>query len=243
MITIAPDQAHLWYVFEDRVDDADLIMRYHGLMNGQERARHERFLFAHHRHQYLVTRALCRTTLSRYADVEPSRWEFGSNKHGRPEIVGPSGVPPLRFNLSNSGGLIVCLITRVIDAGVDVEDLRRRAETLRIADRYFSPAEVAALRTLPADRQHRRFFEYWTLKESYIKARGMGLALPLDQFTFHLDAGEPITISFGPKIEDDPRAWQFERRTVGERHLMAIALRRGSGPPLRIDVRETVPLR
>jgi 4'-phosphopantetheinyl transferase len=243
MISIERHTAHLWYAFHDRIEDTDLITRYHALLNSEERERQSRFAFARLRHEYLVTRALCRTTLSQYADVDPKRWQFTCNKYGRPEIAGPHGILPLRFNLSNSGGLIACLVTLEADAGVDVEDMNRSGETVSIADRYFSPYEVATLRTLPRDRQHQRFFEYWTLKESYIKARGMGLAIPLDQFSFHLEHDRPITISFDAHLKDDPHAWQFERYRPTERHMMALAIRRGTGPDLRIEVRETVPLR
>jgi 4'-phosphopantetheinyl transferase len=121
--------------------------------------------------------------------------------------------------------------------------MQRTGETVAIADRYFSPHEVRALRALPPDRQRERFFEYWTLKESYIKARGMGLAIPLHQFSFHLDRGTPVTISFDRELEDDPRAWQFDRYRPSERHLMASAIRRGVGPELRVELSETVPLR
>jgi 4'-phosphopantetheinyl transferase len=241
MIALEPHHAHLWYAFDDRIDDPAVLARYEALMNGEERARQQRFVFARHRHEYLVTRALCRTTLSRYADVDPAAWHFVPNKYGRPEIAGPSGVPPLRFNLSHSAGLIACLVTREMDAGVDVEDVHRRGETVKIADRYFSAFEVAALRALPPERQRQRFFEYWTLKESYIKARGMGLSIPLDQFSFHLDAGAEVTISFGPKLADDPQAWQFEHYRPTDRHLMAVAMRAGSGPAVRVELREVVP--
>jgi 4'-phosphopantetheinyl transferase len=243
MIAIERHEAHLWYVFHDRIDDADLLARYRDLLNVEERERHQRFAFEHLRHEYLVTRALCRTTLSRYTDVDPHQWRFARNRHGRPEIAVPGGVPPLRFNLSHSSGLIACLVTLEVDAGVDVEDMHRRGETVRIADRFFSPYEVASLRALPPSRQRQRFFEYWTLKESYIKARGMGLALALDQFSFHLHHDQPITISFAPQLEDDPHAWQFDCYRPSERHMMASAIRRGFGPDMGVEVRETVPLR
>src|SRR5262245_17340743 len=106
MIAIARHEAHLWYVFHDRIDDGDLLARYRVLLNAEERERQARFAFARQRHEYLVTRALCRTTLSRYADVDPEDWQFTRNAHGRPEIAGPRGGPPLRFNLSNCPGLI-----------------------------------------------------------------------------------------------------------------------------------------
>ena len=72
------------------------------------------------------------------------------------------------------------------EVGVDVEHIGRHL-THDIAGRFFAPNEVTDLRTLPEDDQQRVFFDYWTLKEAYIKARGFGLALPLGDFAFKLN--------------------------------------------------------
>ena len=242
MIAIDRHEAHLWYVLADRLDDADLHTRYQALLSGAERERYCRSANEQRRHEFLVTRALCRTTLSRYADVDPADWSFAANRYGRPEISAPGDVPQLRFNLSHSAGVIACVVTLDVDAGVDVEDIHRGTDIVRVARRYFSPLERAALRTLPADRQRQRFFEYWTLKEAYIKARGSGLSIPLNQFSLHLDDGMPITISFASQLHDDPHAWQFARYRPSDRHTMALALHRGSAPDMRIVVSDTVPL-
>ncbi|WP_437766356.1 4'-phosphopantetheinyl transferase superfamily protein [Sorangium sp. So ce281] len=243
MLTIGPGAAHLWYVFCDSARDEALLEAYHRLMAPDEAAQQARFLFAENRHEYLLTRALVRTVLSKYADVAPEAWSFVRNEFGRPQIAGPPGVPPIRFNLSNTRGLIACLVALDRDVGVDVEDTERASGAVDIADRFFSPGEVRALRALPPERQRARFFEYWTLKESYIKARGMGLAIPLDQFSFHLDDGPAIGISFDPRLGDDRSAWQFALYQPSARHTMAAAIRSGGGPPLSIELRETVPLR
>ncbi|WP_437284459.1 4'-phosphopantetheinyl transferase family protein [Sorangium sp. So ce406] len=243
MLEIGPGVAHLWYVFSDAVRDEALLAAYHRLMAPDEATQQARFLFADNRHEYLLTRALVRTVLSKYADVAPEAWTFVRNEFGRPAIAGPPGVPPLRFNLSNTQGLIACLVALDRDVGVDVEDTERASSATEIADRFFSPAEVRALRAQPPERQRARFFEYWTLKESYIKARGMGLAIPLDRFSFHLDDGPTIGISFDPRLDDDRAAWQFALYRPSARHTMAVALRRGSDPPLSIELKETVPLR
>ncbi|WP_437979856.1 4'-phosphopantetheinyl transferase family protein [Sorangium sp. So ce117] len=243
MLTIGPGAAHLWYVFCDSARDEALLEAYHRLMAPDEAAQQARFLFAENRHEYLLTRALVRTVLSKYANVAPEAWSFVRNEFGRPQIAGPPGVPPIRFNLSNTRGLIACLVALDRDVGVDVEDTERASSAVDIADRFFSPGEVRALRALPPERQRARFFEYWTLKESYIKARGMGLAIPLDQFSFHLDDGPAIGISFDPRLGDDRSAWQFALYQPSARHTMAAAIRSGGGPALSIELRETVPLR
>lgn len=242
MLPLAPNDAHLWYVFQDEISDPDLIRAYHEMLSADEAERQRRFVFEHLRHEYLVTRALCRWVLSQYADVAPHEWRFVSNEYGRPEIAGPAGLPPIRFNLSNTRGLIACLVTLRLDAGVDVENMTRRGETVAIADRFFAPAEVGDLRALDPSEQRRRFFEYWTLKESYIKACGKGLAIPLGHFSFRLGRGSSISISFTNDITDEPNDWQFGLFQPSELHMMAWGIRRPGQQDLAVELRRVVPL-
>jgi 4'-phosphopantetheinyl transferase len=241
LLDLPEGEVHLWYVLPDTVDDPALLAAYDVLLAPAERTRRDRYMFERNRREYLMTRALVRGTLSRYAKVPPEAWTFRDNAWGRPEI-GLSEHAWLRFNLSNTRGLIACVVARELEIGVDVEDTERQGQTVAIADRFFSPREVASLRALPARSQRDRFFDYWTLKEAYIKARGMGLAIPLDQFSFLLDEAPPIRIAFAPELDDDPSAWQFEQFVLSPRHETAAAVRRGQGRDVRFVVRETVPL-
>jgi len=242
LITLPPGEAHLWYASPDELKDPALLAQYRSWLAPAERERHDRFRFDKHRHEYLVTRALVRWTLSRYAAVQPGEWKFGANAHGRPHVEAPAVLPRLRFNLSNSLSLVTCLVALDLEIGVDVEEADRPGETVSIADRFFSPIEVAELRTVPPERQRERFFDYWTLKESYIKAKGKGLAIPLEQFTFHLAAEKPIRISFHPALGDDPAGWQFLQQRPTPRHKVAVALHRGAGAPdLQVIPRWVVP--
>jgi 4'-phosphopantetheinyl transferase len=191
-------EAHLHVLRTDalaRTSEADLLARYGELLIPDERARQRRYLFEHSRRQHLLTRVMVRSVLSRYAAVDPRAWRFGANPHGRPFIAAPALAAPLAFNLAHTDGLIVCLVARSAEAGVDVEYTLRRSAFAQIAQRFFSDGEAAALRALPEDAQRERFFAYWTLKEAYIKARGLGLALPLGAFAFALD-GDDISIAF-----------------------------------------------
>lgn len=186
---------------------------------------------------------MCRTVLSRYAGVGPADWRFSRNAHGRPEIAGPPARSRLRFNLSGTRGMTACAVTLEAAAGIDVEDATRDRPSDGVADRYFSPLEARALRSLEPARRQARFYEYWTLKESYIKARGEGLAIPLNQFSFHLDEGSRIRVSFAPELEDEPSRWQFNLLRPTARHLLALGVRRSGESAVRITLRETVPLR
>jgi len=193
------------------------------LLSEDELARWQRFRFGNHRRRFLATRLLVRRVLSMYDPRPPSAWRFHSGAHGRPAIAGenPRG---LQFNLSKTGELVVCAVTRDRELGVDVENTTRRAP-LDVASRFFAPIEVAELHAHPAEEQPRRFFDYWTLKESYIKARGKGLAIPLDQFAFQLAPDRPPQIEIDPRQQDEADSWQFAQIEPAENYLVALCVR------------------
>lgn len=234
----APPVARLFVAAPPAITDPALLAAYAALMTPEERAQEARFHFEEHRHAHRVTRALARTVLSRYTSVAPADLRFQTGPYGRPDIDPPR--EGLSWNLSHTAGLVVCLVAEGVVCGVDVEDVAGRRAPLDVANRFFSPAEVTALFALPAEARHRRFFELWTLKESYIKARGMGLALPLEGFALD-PAAAPISIAF-PGVDDDPRDWQFALLAPTPRHLVAAAFRRGAGPDWSVEVHEVVPL-
>lgn len=183
-----------------------------------------------------------RTTLSRYSATPPEDWRFVLGEHGCPAIAPEQNPSELRFNLSHTTGLIVLAVTRGRDVGVDVEYEPRDSRTTKIADRFFAPPEVAALHRLPEREQRARFFTYWTLKESYIKARGMGLAIPLKRFWFDVDTPGEISLDGAPELDDDPKSWAFARLRATPDHPVAVALRCPPAHPFRLRVFETVPL-
>src|SRR5690348_8665887 len=210
------------------------------LLSPDEHERMARFVFERDRKAFLLTRALVRTTLSRYAPMAPAEWQFTENVHGRPEILDrPDGVPDLRFNISHTDGLIACAVTIGREVGVDVENIGRRLQH-DVAGRHFAPREVSDLRALPEDEQHKVFFDYWTLKESYIKARGFGLALPLGDFACKLDPPNAPQITFEPSLDDDPATWQFLQDWPTPQHRLALAVRR-DGNDLPVRIRDVVP--
>jgi 4'-phosphopantetheinyl transferase len=216
------------------------LQEYRSILTPDEVTRCERFWLDADRARFVIARALVRTMLSRYVPVPPHVWRLRIESHGRPEIDNlPPGAPDLRFNLSHTRGLLACAVTVGRDVGIDVENVHR-ALTHDVAKRFFSAQEVADLHALPKDDQRLVFFDYWTLKESYIKARGLGLALPLGQFTFHRPPGRAPHISFAPELHDDPASWQFAQFWPTQDHRMAVAVRR-VGEDLPIVVTSVVP--
>ncbi|MEZ5287417.1 MAG: 4'-phosphopantetheinyl transferase superfamily protein [Vicinamibacterales bacterium] len=223
---------HVLVLRQDAPDVRAALPAYRALLADDERARAARFHFEADAERFVIGRAVTRLLLSRFLGGRPEAWRFTTNAHGRPELSGGPG-PTLGFNVSHTKGLVACAVTATPDVGVDVERVDRQL-THDIADRFFAPREVADLRRLPAERQARVFFDYWTLKEAYIKARGMGLALPLAHFAFALTADAPPTIAFDPEIPDVPDSWQFFQSWPTADHRLALAVRRGHGPDLAV---------
>ncbi len=233
---------HLYLGYPDEISDTGLLHEYECLLSDEEKNRYQRLGSAYQRHQFLLTRALIRTTLSRYVNKHPRDWRFVNNRYGKPEILRRADEPAIRFNLSHSKGLIVCAIALHDDLGVDVEYTQRNNALLAIARRFFSPMEVTQLQKMTGNAQRQYFFELWTLKEAYIKACGKGMAIPLRQFSFDISDKNKTVIRIEPCLQDRPEHWRFWRLAFSENHVAAIAVKSTSVLNYRLVIRKTVPL-
>lgn len=101
-------------------------------------------------------------------------------EHGKPYLA---DHPELFFNLSHSGNRVLCAVSDG-EVGCDVQKIKRYDGQL--AERFFSPEEYGYLSKVSKEERDTLFFRYWTLKESFIKNIGTGLALPLNQFSIQL---------------------------------------------------------
>jgi len=176
------------------------------LLDEEERARWQRYRFEKNRREYLATHALARIALSSIHPLAPDAWRFAAHAYGKPSIQPDCG---LRFNLSNAPGMVVCLIAHGLEVGVDVEPVARAERILALAPQVFSALEVAQLEDLSGPEKLDRAVSLWTLKEAYIKARGMGLRLPLRKVSFVFGGAEGIRLELEPDLEDEAERWQF----------------------------------
>ncbi|MEZ5293625.1 MAG: 4'-phosphopantetheinyl transferase superfamily protein [Vicinamibacterales bacterium] len=217
--------------------DETLVATLHARLSADEQARAARFVRAADRRTYVIAHALVRVTLSDHASSPPEAWRFRTGVHGRPEIAAPPAhAEDLVFSLSHTTGLAAVAVARRRLVGVDVEEVNRTVSE-RVAEAQFAPAEVEALRALPPDERRRAFFDYWTLKEAYVKACGHGLTLPLDGFAFTLADGRPPAVAFADGVDRAGR-WQFELSWPTPAHRLAVAVER-EGPDLPIAWRVT----
>jgi 4'-phosphopantetheinyl transferase len=126
-----------------------------------------------------------RDLLGRYLRAEPGYIRFGHNGFGKPHL-GPAFSSRLTFNLSHSADVVLIAIAADSNLGIDLEYIRPQSDYAEVARRFFSAAEVDHLNALPSHLYAEAFFSCWTKKEAYLKARGEGLAIPLDSFSVPL---------------------------------------------------------
>ena len=229
---------HLWYA--DQADFAVDELEEHCLawLTDDEAGRYRRFYFERHRKQFLLGRMLMRTTLSQYSEIAPQHWQFVENSYGKPAIDPRQGRQPLFFNLSHSGDRLAIAVCRHEYIGVDIESTEKARREMSIAKRYFSPREIQELSALPETDHRSGFYELWTLKEAYIKARGLGLAIPLRQFSFSFPTNHRLEVSFASALEDDVSNWQFWQLDPGRPCKLALAVKIAEGKITTLESRQ-----
>jgi 4'-phosphopantetheinyl transferase len=183
---------HIWRAILDRPEES--IAYLWTLLADDERQRAERFLFPRDRAHFTVARGLLRVLLGHYLGSLPQHLRFAYGPHGKPVLTLATQGPHLHFNVSHSHGLALYACTWGRDIGVDVERIRPAVARENIAEHFFSPREVTTLRSLPPAVQATAFFACWTRKEAFIKAKGMGLTLPLHQFDVAFAPGESAAL-------------------------------------------------
>ncbi len=204
-----------------------------------ERARFARFKHERSAHEFLIGRLLVRRWLAALTPHQPNDWQFVEGYRGRPEVASPQ--TSLRFNIAHSGGVVACIFTDGREAGVDVEDLGRRMIEPELWNRYCAPSEIADIVAHPPEARHDRFLTYWTLKEAYLKALGLGIGVHLSDIAFTVRDAQP-TIQFHDSLAGTPTDWAFGMMSLTDQFLLSWATPQPPGSP-RPDVSvTTVPL-
>lgn len=228
---LAAGEAHVWRACLS--PGAAVLRELWESLSPDERGRAGRFHFRRDREHFVAARGALRNILGRYLGSEPGRLLFSYDGYGKPSLGGETCGGPLRFNVSHSGGVALYALTAGPEVGVDIEQVREEFASLEIAERFFSRREYAALEALAPDERASAFFDCWTRKEAYIKARGEGLSHPLHLFSVSLGPCEPAALL---STENDPQEaarWSLVELSPGEGYRAALAVR-GERPLLRL---------
>jgi 4'-phosphopantetheinyl transferase len=216
-------EVHVWRSCLER--PTETVERMRGLLAGDEQGRADRFRFERGRSRYIVGRALLRLLLARYVESAPDELEFEYGAFDKPALrAGPW------FNVSHSGPIALYAFSGRGEIGIDVEIDDADVAHQRIAERFFSPAEVSALRSLPASVQPRAFLTCWTRKEAFIKARGDGLSLALDSFDVTLVPGAPAALLRTAWCSEEADRWSLQDLSDRRAGYVAAVAISGGGP-------------
>jgi 4'-phosphopantetheinyl transferase len=187
---LLPDLIRIWRVHLDRASVN--CSRLEEILSHDELDRALRFRFDRDRRRFTVARGALRMILGGYLNTDPKLIVFDYGAKGKPSLL--SWSSEIRFNVAHSEELALIAVARERDLGVDVEYVRPLASAEQIPERFFSPREATVFRSLPDDLSEAAFFACWTRKEAYVKARGGGLSIPLDQFDVSLEPNKPAAL-------------------------------------------------
>lgn len=210
----------VWYCFTDdhRLDNR--LDQYEAMLSSAESQQYQQLMHGSNGRDYLISRALLRTVLADYCNLAPEKISFCVNAYGKPELSNSDRQEAIQFNTAHTSGLTVCVVTRGNDIGVDVESHAESRSVLNMADDYFSTLELQALNGRADDQQLDYFYRYWTLKEAYIKGRGEGLTIPLQDFSVVLDEQGAFSSFVGPEAD----RWDFSIVCKNINYTAAIAM-------------------
>jgi len=228
-MTLEPGAVRVWHARpEDVWVTGDAMRTATEWLQPVERERFARFRHSSDRSMFLLGRVMARAIVGRALGVAPTAWRWREGPRGRPEIDEPS--TEFSFNIAHSAGLVVCALARQVQVGVDVEYRRRPALDRAVVSRYCSPTEGADIDSRGMEGWHDQFLKYWTLKEAYLKARGLGIAVHLADLSFAFRPGGISLEHLGTLAGSDTR-WAFDLRRVGSDHFVATAVSTPAGAP------------
>lgn len=192
------------------------------ILSPDERERADRFHFEADRRRCVIRRGYLRLLLSGILDLPANGLQFEYDEFGKPRLISMQGR--LQFSLSYSGELILIAIAMGRAVGIDVERIRTDLDLDGIAARFFSANECKILASLAGPGRYEAFFTCWTRKEAYLKAMGVGLSLPLDQFDVSfLPDEEPRLLATRPDPTEALR-WTLRTLEPGQHYMAALAV-------------------
>ncbi|BAZ68876.1 4'-phosphopantetheinyl transferase HetI [Fischerella sp. NIES-4106] len=213
-LTLLPDDVHVWRISLERPKSEMQALQ--TTLSSDEIARAQRFYFEQHRQRFIAGRGILRTILGRYLDVEPQAVQFTYEPRGKPLLADSFADSGLSFNLSHSEDLALCGVSRNRKIGIDVEHMRSVSDVEALAERFFAPREYEVVRSLPLNQQQQVFFRYWTCKEAYLKAIGVGI-VQLEKVEISLTLEQPAKL-----ITD--QEWSLIELAPGKNYLGAVAI-------------------
>ncbi len=187
---------------------AEEIHEYHQTLSQEEQQRADKFTFPDKFEEYVVTRGLLRNALAHVLEQSPGSFKFDYTTEKKPCLGKKINHQSVTFNVSHSHGQVLVAVSLDRNIGIDIEKIRNNVEYEKLAKRFFSQAEYAALMQYKGD-QVAAFFATWTRKEAFVKAVGKGIVFGLAEFDVNIDPDEAPQMLVTRWDPDDVSTWQM----------------------------------
>lgn len=189
--------------FRERLEE-ELFAHLLRFVNEEKRKRLGRFLRWQDAHRGLFADLLVRQVIIERTGLANEAISFSQNRYGKPFL---NNIPGFHFNLSHSGDWVACAVDSM-PIGIDVQQIK--PIDFAISERYFSAEEHSDLMQKNEADRLSYFFTLWSLKESYIKAKGKGLSIPLKSFTVKAVRPGEIVFKTGQPNEKSKYFMQYD---------------------------------
>lgn len=217
---------HLSYVTLEVLEDAYLRNQCYDLLSAIEKKRYNAFEDPQQANQFLLGRVMLRIHLSQHVpSVLPHEWVFFADEHGKPRVGSPESQSHWQFNLSHSENRVVLAISEGLELGVDVEYVARPVFSMAMAKHYFSQSEYRFLNHLDAESRAQHIAQFWALKESYLKACGLGLRIPMSKviYTFDQSTEMSLTLPCDSSIQGSSQVqWATQLYSLDNDYVVAL---------------------
>jgi len=235
---LCKNEIQVCYAKPQRLNDVATQQKFRSWLSASELNILKAFRFEHDRLTYLVAHGLLRATLARHTGINPAHIEFQTNPFHKPYISAPLEALDLHFNLSHTAGIVALALTKLGPVGVDVESTHPAKNVSDIAKEILTPNEYVNLMQHNNADRHACLIKYWTLKEAFVKATGIGLTYGLQTFEFDLDAQPQPLIRFLSPTDTHASDWKFQQITLTSGHILAIASHLPDQPNISISFKE-----
>lgn len=211
---------HIWVIDLNITEDEISFLK--NVLSEDEIIKASKFRFQKDKNCSIITRGALRILSSKYLDLKPEDIVFEYGEFGKPDFKMNT---KLKFNISHSGDMAIIGFVLHDDIGVDIEHMKSDFDVLDIASNYFSNSEIDSLKKLPIENYVKGFYRCWTLKESFIKAKSLGLSFPLDSFSVSIDSDEETELLETKWSKKEKDLWKLFTFYPKENYIGAVSIK------------------
>ena len=208
------NELQVWKVHTDITPE--VFMAYKSVLTEKEVTNISFFKFKQAKDSYIVSQGALRILLSGYLGVSPNLAKIGRRAKGKPYSIDD---PSLKFNVSNSGQFVTIAFSYDGEVGIDIEKIRPLPDLNEMINSNFSEKEKKFINSKPEERLS-RFYRFWTIKESYLKAIGEGMRLSPDSLDFSIEEDRIKLLSVKGVFEQED--WKFSEFTISNDYVGTI---------------------